>query len=69
MDIQGCNVSIHLPEDFKSGLDGDSHLGRKKRILTAAPGQYQGRISNHLRIGRGGNVRIARDIGRVQRTP
>ena len=37
MDVRDRNVSVYLPKDFKSGLDGDLHLGRKKWILIRGP--------------------------------
>jgi hypothetical protein len=69
VDIWDRDVSLHVPQDFKPGLNRDLRLGREERIPPAATGQRDGRIDNHLGIRRGGNVRIASDIDRVDGPP
>ena len=69
VDVGNRDIRLHVPEDFKPGLNRDLRLGREERILPAATGQRYGRIDNHLGIRRSGNVWIARDIDRVNGPP
>ena len=52
VDVGDRDIRLHVPEDFKSGLNRDLRLGREERILPAATGQRDGRIHNHLGIRR-----------------
>ena len=39
VDVGNRDIRLHVPEDFKSGLNRDLRLGREERILPAATGQ------------------------------
>jgi hypothetical protein len=69
MDVWNCDIRLHVPEDFKSGLNGNLGFGREKWILAAASGQRGSRIDNHLCIRGSGNVRVARNVDRVNGPP
>ena len=69
MDVGNRHIGLHVPEDFKPGLNRDLRLGREERILSAATGQRDRGIDNHLGIRRSGNVWIARNIDRVDGPP
>ena len=69
VDVRNRDIRLHVPEDFKPGLNRDLRLRREKRILPAATGQRDGGIHDDFGIRRSRNVWIARDIDRVDGPP
>ena len=69
MDIGNRDISLHMPEDFKPGLNRDLRLGREERILSVATGQRDRGIYDDFGISRSGNVWIARNVDRVDGPP
>ena len=39
MNVRDGDIRLHVPENFKGGLDGELSVGREKRILPASSGQ------------------------------
>ena len=39
VNVWNRDICLHVPENFKAGLDGELRLGREKRIAAASSGQ------------------------------